>query len=92
MLSLRVLPPIHPRPRCIVAPHPRPDSPIPATTITITIGRLIVTEGVNKCDRSPGSLLRSYQTPNVRRFGEWVLGTTPPDPAVTTRLDVDLHG
>ncbi|WP_322754473.1 hypothetical protein [Frankia sp. Cas3] len=51
-----------------------------------------MTEGVNKCDRSPGSLLRSYQTPNVRRFGEWVLGTTPPDPAVTTRLDVDLHG
>ncbi|WP_131784470.1 Tn3 family transposase [Protofrankia symbiont of Coriaria ruscifolia] len=31
-----------------------------------------------------------YIRENIRRFGEWVLDTTPPEQTVTTRLDVAL--
>ncbi len=31
-----------------------------------------------------------YLTEHIRRFGEWILDTTPPDPVATTRLHVGL--
>ena len=54
--------------------------------ITDVVNHLVAEGGqVDPDDLAP---ITPYITETVRRFGEWVLDTTPPDPTVTTRLDV----
>ena len=58
------------------------------TSLDITdVVNQLVAEG-RQVDPDDLATISPYITETVRRFGEWVLDTTPPDPTVTTRLDV----
>lgn len=60
------------------------------TTLDLTaVVNQLATEG-HPVDSEDLATISPYLTEHIRRFGEWVLDTTPPDPVATTRLHVGL--
>jgi TnpA family transposase len=60
------------------------------TTLDITtVANQLATAG-HSVDPEDLATISPYLTEHIRRFGEWVLDTTPPDPVATTRLHVGL--
>jgi hypothetical protein len=60
------------------------------TTLDLTaVVNQLVAEGHPVGPEDPATI-SPYLTEHIRRFGEWVLDTTPPDPVATTRLHVGL--
>jgi TnpA family transposase len=60
------------------------------TTLDITtVANQLAAVG-HSVDPEDLATISPYLTEPIRRFGEWVLDTTPPDPVATTRLHVGL--
>jgi TnpA family transposase len=60
------------------------------TTLDITTVANQLAAAGHSVDPEDLATISPYLTEHIRRFGEWVLDTTPPDPVATTRLHVGL--